>query len=93
MPKLNPLHEHVRVVQHALELICCKHSRGRYFDIAGDRFVLCSDGVHGYLETPEQFLSLCAGRSRDDAARALITHALNGGRKDNATALVVDVVA
>ena len=60
---------------------------------AGDRFVLCSDGVHGYLDTPEQFLSLCAGRSRDDAARALITHALNGGGKDNATALVVDVVA
>ncbi len=59
---------------------------------AGDRFVLCSDGVHGYLETHEQLVSLCANRPRALAAQALITHALAGGGKDNATALIVDVV-
>ncbi len=58
----------------------------------GDRFVLCSDGVHGYLDTPEQLMSLCAKRSRGDAARCLVEHALAGGGKDNATALVVDVI-
>jgi protein phosphatase len=59
---------------------------------AGDRFVLCSDGVHGYLETPEELLGLCHGRTRDDCVKALVTHALVRGGKDNATALVVDVV-
>ncbi len=60
---------------------------------AGDRFILCSDGVHGYITSPEQLLALCDGCSREQAARALVDHALAGGGKDNATALVVDVVA
>jgi serine/threonine protein phosphatase PrpC len=64
------------------------------FDIdclAGDRFVLCSDGVHGYLETDEQLAGLCRGVGRDDAAKALVAHALRRGGRDNATALVIDV--
>lgn len=71
--------EHVHV--DVFELVC----------LAGDRFVLCSDGVHGYLDTDEELVSLCANRSRQDCAQALITHALARGGKDNATALIVDV--
>jgi protein phosphatase len=59
----------------------------------GDRFILCSDGVHGYLDTHEQLLALCRDKSREDCAKALVQHALAGGGKDNATVLVVDVVA
>lgn len=59
----------------------------------GDRFVLCSDGVHGYLETDADLARLCNGRSMEDCAKSLVTWALESGGKDNATALIVDVVA
>lgn len=58
---------------------------------AGDRFVLCSDGVHGYLETDAEFAALCIGRTMEECASSLVTHALERGGKDNATALIVDV--
>jgi protein phosphatase len=60
---------------------------------AGDRFILCSDGVHGYLDSHEQLMALCRDKSREDCARTLIQHALTSGGKDNATVLIVDVVA
>ena len=57
-----------------------------------DRFLLCSDGVHGYL-TPDHITDILRQRSAsDDTARALVTAALQAGSTDNCTALVVDVV-
>ncbi len=73
--------EHVHV--DVFELIC----------LAGDRFVLCSDGVHGYLKSEDELAELCANRTRQECAQALVTHALDRGGKDNATALIVDLVA
>jgi serine/threonine protein phosphatase PrpC len=56
----------------------------------GDRFVLCSDGVHGYLEDEDELGKLTKG-TREEACSQLVKHALNRGGKDNATVLVVDV--
>jgi serine/threonine protein phosphatase PrpC len=58
-----------------------------------DRFLLCSDGVHGSL-TDESMAELLRERSApDDTARALVAAALDSGSADNCTAMVLDVVA
>src|SRR5260370_6673957 len=57
-----------------------------------DRFLLCSDGVHGFL-TDESIAEALRERSApDDTARALVAAALDSGSTDNCTALVLDVV-
>jgi serine/threonine protein phosphatase PrpC len=58
-----------------------------------DRFLLCSDGVHGFLS--EQSISdILRDRSApEDTAKALVAAALDSGSTDNCTALVLDVVA
>jgi serine/threonine protein phosphatase PrpC len=58
-----------------------------------DRFLLCSDGVHGFL--PEENITdiLCERSAPKDTAGALVTAALQSGSTDNCTALVLDVVA
>ena len=57
-----------------------------------DRFLLCSDGVHGVL-TDESIAEALRERSApDDTARALVAAALDSGSSDNCTALVLDVV-
>ncbi len=55
---------------------------------AGDRFLLCSDGLHGYLRPGEVEALLGEGRIEDAAARAIGLANGRGGR-DNITAVVV----
>jgi len=58
-----------------------------------DRFLLCSDGVHGFL-TDERIAEILRERSApEDTAGALVSAALQSGSSDNCTALVLDVVA
>src|SRR5262249_25755297 len=58
-----------------------------------DRFLLCSDGVHGFL-SDESIAHILRERSApEDTAGALVTAALQSGSNDNCTALVLDVVA
>jgi serine/threonine protein phosphatase PrpC len=58
-----------------------------------DRFLLCSDGVHGFL-TEQGIADILRERSApDDTANALVAAALDAGSTDNCTALVLDVVA
>jgi serine/threonine protein phosphatase PrpC len=58
-----------------------------------DRFLLCSDGVHGFLGD-ETIAHILRQRSApEDTARALVAAALGSGSSDNCTALVLDVVA
>jgi serine/threonine protein phosphatase PrpC len=58
-----------------------------------DRFLLCSDGVHGFL-TEERIADILRERSApEDTAGALVAVALQSGSTDNCTALVLDVVA
>jgi len=57
-----------------------------------DRFLLCSDGVHGYLAAEAIVEILRERASSEDTARALVAAALDAGSTDNCTALVLDVV-
>jgi serine/threonine protein phosphatase PrpC len=58
-----------------------------------DRFLLCSDGVHGFL-TEQSIADILRERSApEDTAGALVAAALESGSTDNCTALVLDVVA
>jgi PPM family protein phosphatase len=57
----------------------------------GDSWVLCSDGVHGYIE--EHVLSEVLGLESPDAAAAdAVRAALEAGGTDNATAVVMRFV-
>jgi serine/threonine protein kinase len=58
-----------------------------------DRFLLCTDGVHGSL-LDETIAEIMRVRSApEDTSRALVRAALDNGSSDNCTALVLDVVA
>ncbi len=57
--------------------------------VPGDAFLLCSDGLHGYLEIEEipELIALGGGRS----VQALLDLANERGGRDNITAVVVEV--
>jgi serine/threonine protein phosphatase PrpC len=57
--------------------------------LLGDRFLLCSDGLHGYLEDSE-IAGFATGDVEDAASRAVEVANRRGGR-DNITAIVVDL--
>lgn len=57
----------------------------------GDRFMLCSDGLHGYLEDGE--LDSLMGGTREEVAKRLVDLANERGGKDNTTVVVVDIEA
>lgn len=58
-----------------------------------DRFLLCTDGVHGAL-VDEAIADVLRVRSApEDTSRALVEAALEAGSSDNCSALVLDVVA
>jgi serine/threonine protein phosphatase PrpC len=57
-----------------------------------DRFLLCSDGVHGVLTDDSIGEALRERSAPEVAARALVAAALDAGSADNCTALVLDVV-
>jgi serine/threonine protein phosphatase PrpC len=58
-----------------------------------DRFLLCSDGVHGFLSEPTIAEILRDRSAPEDTANALVAAALEADGTDNSTALVLDVVA
>jgi len=61
-------------------------------DVAdGDRFVMCTDGLHGYLKTDDELVVLCGEDDIDAGADAAIQLANQRGGKDNITVLVVEV--
>lgn len=57
----------------------------------GDRYLLCSDGLHGYLEDDELAPLMSAGSSAA-VAQQLTDLANDRGGRDNITTLVVDVL-
>ncbi len=57
-----------------------------------DRFVLCSDGVHGFLRDARIRALLSERVSPQEAAEKLVAAALAASGDDNATALVADVI-
>lgn len=58
---------------------------------AGDRLLLCSDGVTDYL-ADEELAALLELDDASEAVRGLIDAALASGSRDNLTAVVADVV-
>ena len=59
----------------------------------GDRFVLCTDGVHGRLDRAALSEVMAGGGTADELAARLVSQALARRTHDNATALVVAVDA
>ena len=62
-------------------------------DVAiGDRFLLCSDGLHNYLASDGEVKELLSGDSLDAAVDSAIAMANARGGKDNITAVIVEIV-
>jgi serine/threonine protein phosphatase PrpC len=57
-----------------------------------DRFLLCTDGVHGVLADARLKSLLDDGATPEECASRIVAAALAAGSSDNATALVLDVV-
>ncbi|MCG8424888.1 MAG: protein phosphatase 2C domain-containing protein [Proteobacteria bacterium] len=61
-------------------------------DVApGDRFMLCTDGLHNYLRSPDEVIDLIGDGALEVGARAAIALANQRGGKDNITTIVVEV--
>jgi len=58
---------------------------------AGDRFLLCSDGLHGYFTSEKEVVELCGDGALDECAEAALALANQRGGKDNITAVVIEV--
>jgi protein phosphatase len=59
---------------------------------AGDRYLLCSDGLSGVVSDETLRETLAAIADPEAAARQLVELALHGGGPDNITCIVADVV-
>lgn len=59
--------------------------------LPSDRFMLCSDGLHG-TTTEEDLIRLLNKVPSDEAADNMVRHANSKGGRDNITTLLVDVV-
>ncbi|GAB4512511.1 MAG: bifunctional protein-serine/threonine kinase/phosphatase [Sulfuricaulis sp.] len=57
-----------------------------------DRFLLCSDGVHGVLSDERIRAILDERASPPEGAQQVVAAALRAGSQDNATAFVVDIL-
>jgi serine/threonine protein phosphatase PrpC len=60
--------------------------------LPGDQFLLCSDGLHAYLDD-QRIIDLLAREDITEVPKALVDHANASGGHDNITALVVRVEA
>lgn len=58
-----------------------------------DRFLLCTDGVHAMLSEARLAQLLARRSAPEEGARQAVQEALQAGSQDNATALIVDVLA
>lgn len=90
-PEQARTHPQRSVVLHALDgahhqELELSHHRA----VAGDRLLLCSDGLSDAVPDP-LIAAILADPSRDIAADALISAALNAGGADNVSVVVVDV--
>ncbi len=55
----------------------------------GDRYLLCSDGLHGYLELEE--IADIVGLGGNNAVESFVQLALTRGGRDNITAVLVEI--
>ncbi|MGA9659974.1 MAG: protein kinase [Asticcacaulis sp.] len=57
-----------------------------------DRLMLCSDGVHGFINQAQITALLDQRTSPEEAAQALVAMAIKHGSDDNTSALVIDII-
>jgi serine/threonine protein phosphatase PrpC len=57
----------------------------------GDRILLCTDGVHGTIESEAALSRFCVKGAAADVAAGLIKHARDRGGCDNASAIVIEI--
>jgi serine/threonine protein phosphatase PrpC len=58
-----------------------------------DRYLICSDGVHGVLSSREIHAILAKRAAPQETAQRLVDDSTTGTESDNATALVLDILA
>lgn len=64
------------------------------FDIIpGDTFLLCSDGLHGYTEDPNDLAEMMSNEDLEVVPKTLVDVANTRGGKDNISAVVLRAVA
>jgi serine/threonine protein phosphatase PrpC len=61
--------------------------------VPGDRFLLCSDGLHDYIENESWLLPQLSGDDLETVAEELVSYANSVGGRDNITALIIDIHA
>lgn len=82
-------HPQANVITRAIGAADTVVVESRYSDLRpGDRFLLCSDGVHGSVEE-SMIASALSGDSPQSAADSLLAAVLSGEARDNCTAVVV----
>jgi len=59
---------------------------------AGDRFLMCTDGLHGYLKNDAELLELIADDPIEAGANAAVALANQRGGRDNITVIVVEAI-
>jgi protein phosphatase len=59
--------------------------------VAGERFLLCSDGLTGRLAHDEIHRVMAAGEAPEQTAQLLVDAAIRAGSDDNVTAVVVEI--
>src|SRR2546428_10659927 len=59
----------------------------------GVRFLLCSDGLHGYFTMDREVAELCSEGALEECAEAAVALANQRGGKDNITAVLVEALA
>ena len=59
--------------------------------VPGDTFVMCTDGVHGRLDSAALTKVLSGSPTAAEGATNLVNEAITRGTTDNATALVISV--
>jgi protein phosphatase len=59
---------------------------------AGDRYLLCSDGLSGVVSHDTLAATLASGETPDETCDRLVALALRGGGPDNVSCIVADVV-
>ncbi len=80
------------VVTRALGTPCAQPDVSRQPALAGDRYLLCTDGLTDVL-TDEELMQVLAAHPPPLAPQALVDRAYDAGGKDNITALLVTLDA
>ena len=86
-PRRNSLTQHIGMTDVALRLHCMTGLPVA----AGDRFLLCSDGLTDMVSREDTARILAAAPTPQSAADSLVLAALGGGGRDNVTAMVLFV--